>query len=242
MRLRCCVIFALLILLAFPLTVQAELKVGAASVDITPQAFPVLINGGFYSRQGEPKDIHARAIVLDDGETRIAIVVTDSCMLPKDLVDSAKQLAAQRAKIRPDHMLISATHTHTAPSSMGALGTDADPTYVPYLRIKLAEAILEAEKNLQPAQVGWGSTDANEFTALRRWILRPGQEREDPFGEMTVRASMHTAKNNLENVTGESGPEDPELSVISFQSPEGKPIALLANFSMHYFSGGGAAD
>lgn len=242
MRLRCCVIFALLILLAFPLTVQAELKVGAASVDITPQAFPVLINGGFYSRQGEPKDIHARAIVLDDGETRIAIVVTDSCMLPKDLVDSAKQLAAQRAKIRPDHMLISATHTHTAPSSMGALGTDADPTYVPYLRIKLAEAILEAEKNLQPAQVGWGSTDANEFTALRRWILRPGQEREDPFGEMTVRASMHTAKNNLENVTGESGPEDPELSVISFQTPEGKPIALLANFSMHYFSGGGAAD
>lgn len=242
MRLTNCAAFALFILLMLPLSLQAELKVGAASIDITPQSFPVLINGGFYSRQGEPKDIHARAIVLDDGETRIAIVVTDSCMLPKDLVDSAKQLAAKRAKIRPDHMLISATHTHTAPSSMGALGTDADPTYVPYLRIKLAEAILEAEKNLQPAQVGWGSTDANEFTALRRWILRPGLEREDPFGEKTVRASMHTAKNNLENVTGESGPEDPELSVISFQTPEGKPIALLANFSMHYFSGGGAAD
>lgn len=242
MRLRGCVAFALFVLLMSPLSLQAELKVGAASIDITPQSFPVLINGGFYSRQGEPKNIHARAIVLDDGESRIAIVVTDSCMLPKDLVDSAKQLASQRAQIRPDHMLISATHTHTAPSSMGALGTDADPTYVPYLRIKLAEAILEAEKNLQPAQVGWGTTDANEFTALRRWILRPGQEREDPFGEKTVRASMHTAKNNLDNVTGESGPEDPLLSVISFQTPEGEPIALLANFSMHYFSGGGAAD
>lgn len=242
MRLRCCAALALFTLLLFPLALQAEFKVGAASIDITPQSFPVLINGSFYSRQGEPKNIHARAIVLDDGDTRIAIVVTDSCMLPKELVDSAKQLASQRAKIRPDHMLISATHTHTAPSSMGALGTDADPQYVPYLRIKLAEAILEAEKNLQPAQVGWGSTDANEFTALRRWILRPGQEREDPFGEMTVRASMHTAKNNLENVTGESGPEDPELSVISFQTLEGEPIALLANFSMHYFSGGGAAD
>ncbi len=242
MRLTSCAAFAMLTILMLPLSLQAELNVGAASIDITPQSFPVLINGGFYSRQGEPKNIHARAIVLDDGQTRIAIVVTDSCMLPKDLVDSAKQLASQRSKIRPDHMLISATHTHTAPSSMGALGTDADPTYVPYLRIKLAEAILEAEKNLQPAQVGWGAIDANEFTALRRWILRPGQEREDPFGETTVRASMHTAKNNLENVTGESGPEDPELSVISFQTPEGKPIALLANFSMHYFSGGGAAD
>jgi len=242
MQRHCCAAFALILCLTFTLAAQAELKVGAASIDITPQSFPVLINGSFYSRQGEPKNIHARAIVLDDAETRIAIVVTDSCMLPKDLIDSAKQLAAQRAKIRPDHMLISATHTHTAPSAMGALGTDADPTYVPYLRIKLAEAILEAEKNLQPAQVGWGSIDANEFTALRRWILRPGKERKDPFGEKSVRASMHTAKNNIENVTGESGPEDPELSVISFQTPEGEPIALLANFSMHYFSGGGAAD
>ncbi|MHC2070755.1 PVC-type heme-binding CxxCH protein [Bremerella sp. T1] len=233
-----------ILLLGFvlPRTLHAELQVGAATVDITPQSFPVLINGGFYTRQGEPKNIHARAIVVDDGTTRIAMVVTDSCMLPKDLVDSAKKLAAERAQIPTDHMLISATHTHTAPSSMGALGTDADPTYVPYLRIKLAEAILAAEKNLAPAQVGWGTADANEFTALRRWILRPGMEREDPFGEKTVRASMHTAKNNLANVTGESGPEDPELSVISFQTPSGEPIALLANFSMHYFSGGGAAD
>ena len=39
------------------------------------------------------------------------------------------------------HVLISATHTHTAPSAMGCLGTDADPSYVPYLRQKLAEAV-----------------------------------------------------------------------------------------------------
>src|SRR5690606_33790732 len=123
-----------------------------------------------------------------------------------------------------------------------ALGTPSDETYVPYLRIKLAEAILAAEKNLVPAKVGWGSIDANQFTALRRWILRPDQMQVDPFGEKTVRASMHTAKNNLANVTGESGPEDPELAMISFQTLEGKPIAVLANFSMHYFGGGGAAD
>ncbi len=75
MRLHGCAALALLILLMLPLSLQAELKVGAASIDITPQSFPVLINGGFYSRQGEPKNIHARAIVLEDGETRIAIVV-----------------------------------------------------------------------------------------------------------------------------------------------------------------------
>ncbi|GAA4438684.1 hypothetical protein [Bremerella cremea] len=237
-----CAVCTLLLSFISASDLYAELQVGAAVVDITPETFPVLINGSFYPRQGEPKDIHARAIVVDDGTTRLAMVVADSCMLPKDLTDSAKQLAAARSQIRPDHMMISATHTHSAPASMGCLGTDADPTYVPYLRIKLAEAILEAEKNLAPAKIGWGSVDANQFTALRRWILRPGMEREDPFGEKTVRASMHTARDNMANVTGESGPEDPELSMIAFQSLDGRPIALLANFSMHYYSGGGAAD
>lgn len=235
-------LLTLLFVFASCSSLNAELKVGAAAIDVTPQKFPVLINGGFFPRSGEPTEIYARAIVLDDGKQRIAMVVTDSCMLPKDLIDSAKKLAAERTEIETDHMMISATHTHTAPSSMGALGTPADETYIPYLRIKLAEAIITAEKNLAPAKVGWGSVDANQFTALRRWILRPDQMQVDPFGEKTVRASMHTAKNNMENVTGESGPEDPELAVISFQSLDGKPIAVLSNFSMHYFGGGGAAD
>lgn len=180
--------------------------------------------------------LHARAIVLDDGRERLAIVVVDSCMMPRPLLDEAKQLASQRTKIRPDRMLISATHTHTAPASMGCLGTDADPSYVPYLREKLAEAIAAAEKNLEPARVGWAVRAASEHTALRRWIIRPDRIIEDPFGNPTVRANMHAGA-NWDNVTGESGPEDPDLSMISFQSSDGRPLALLANFSMHYFSG-----
>ncbi len=41
-----------------------------------------------------------------------------------------------------DRILISATHTHTAGSCMGALGTDADPIYSLFLKKKLVEAIL----------------------------------------------------------------------------------------------------
>jgi hypothetical protein len=117
---------------------------------------------------------------------------------------------------------------------MGCLGTNADPAYVPYLREKLAEAIAAAEKNLEPAQVGWAVTDAAQFTALRRWIRRPDRIAEDPFGNLTVRANMHAGR-VWDDVTGESGPEDPDLSLIAFQSRDGRPIAVLANFSMHYF-------
>jgi hypothetical protein len=205
---------------------------------VTPLNFPVLVNGGMTSRNADRAvtRLHARAIVVDDGRERIAIVVVDSCMMPRPLLDEAKQLAAERTRIRPDRMLISATHTHTAPASMGCLGTDADETYIPYLRERLAHTIAVAEANLEPARVGWAVANAADYTALRRWVIRPDRMATDPFGNPTVRANMHAA-NNWDNVTGESGPEDPDLSLISLQASDGRPIALLANFSMHYFSG-----
>ena len=219
-------------------TEAAEFRVGAAAIDVTPTRFPVLVNGGLRPRRATKvvTRLHARAIVLDDGNQRLGIVVVDSCMMPRPLLDEAKQLAARRTKIKADRMLISATHTHTAPASMGCLGTDADPSYVPYLRAQLVEALVAAEANLEPARVGWAVTNAKEFTALRRWIHRPDRVTRDPFGDLTVRANMHSGRNH-DNVTGESGPEDPDLSLISFQATDGRPIAVLANFSMHYFSG-----
>lgn len=216
---------------------RAELQAGAAIVDITPQQLPVLVNGGMLSRSvNEIKThINARAVVVDDGKERIGIVVVDSCMLPKFLLDEAKKLAATRTKLKADRILISATHTHTAPSSFGCLGTDPDPTYVPFLRQRLVEALVEAEKKLQPARVGWGVAKAEQFTALRRWVRRPDRLADDPFGNPTVRANMHAAT-KPEDVTGQSGPEDPDLAMIVFQATDGAPIAALANFSMHYFS------
>ncbi len=217
---------------------KAELQAGAAIVDVTPSKFPVLVNGGMTSRSATEvvTKINARAIVVADGEERIGIVVVDSCMMPRPLLDEAKKMAAQQTKIKPDHILISATHTHTAPSSMGALGTDADTDYLPVLRAGIAEALVKAEQNLEPAKVGWAVKNAAEFTALRRWIRRPDRLAEDPFGNMTVRANMHSGA-DWDAVTGESGPEDPDLSLISFRAKDGRPIAVLANFSMHYYSG-----
>ena len=222
------------ILLAIPAT--AEFRVGAAITDITPLELPVLVNGSMTSKTVSEINtpVNARAMVLDDGNTRIAMVVVDSCMIPRFLLDDAKALAAKRTKIEPANMMISSTHTHSAPSAMGALGTAPDERYIPYLREKLAESIAAAESNLTPAHVGWGTLDADKYTAIRRWIRRTDRVDNDPFGNPTVRANMHAAR-NPDDVTGPSGPEDSELSMISFVSPEGKPIALLANFSMHYF-------
>jgi hypothetical protein len=216
---------------------SAELQVGTAAADIAPTKLPVLITGGFLGRTADKirSPLCARAIVLDDGRERIAVVVADNCAMPRELIDEAKKLAAGRTRIRPDRMLIGSTHTHSAPSSAGGLGTDAEPEYAALLRDKLAEAIAAAEARLQPARVGWAVGDAGDYNATRRWIRRPDRIDQDAFGNPTVRANMHAAA-DWDNVTGPAGPEDPDLAIIAFQSPDGRPLAVLANFGMHYYS------
>jgi hypothetical protein len=221
---------------AFSHALRAEFEAGAAVVDITPPKLPVLVNGGMLSRYLDKVKtrVNARALVVSDGRAEVALVIVDSCMMSREVLDEAKAMAEKATGIRADRMLISATHTHTAPASMGCLGTEADPDYVPFLKEKLVEAIGAAKARLEPARIGFGSADAADFTALRQWIRRPDRVLEDPFGNLTVRANMHAGR-NWDDVTGESGPEDPELSLISIQTRAGKPLAVLGNFSMHYF-------
>jgi hypothetical protein len=213
----------------------AALSVGAAAVDITPDRLPVVVNGLFTTRTTSlvGSRLFARAIVLDDGTAPVAVVVVDSCMLPRELLDDVKRRAAARTKIPADRMMISATHTHTAPAAGGALGTEADPHYPAFLSTKLVQAIEAAAGRRQPARVGWGVADGTGYLGVRHWVLRSDLVQTDPFGNATVRANMHVAKNPDEAI-GPAGPADPALSLVSIQSRDGKPIALLANFGMHY--------
>jgi len=215
-----------------------EFRAGAAVVDVSPTRFPIAVNGGMTSRDATKIDtpVNARAIVMAQGDVQVAIVVVDSCMLPRDLLDQTKAMASQRTGIAADHITISATHTHTAPAAMSCLGTDADPEYQSYLRVKLTQAIEEAQTHLEPARVGWAVANAEHYMAIRRWIRRPDRLADDPFGNPTVRANMHAGR-VWDDVTGPSGPEDPELSLVAIESLDGHPIAALANLSMHYFSG-----
>lgn len=216
---------------------RAEFRAGAAAIDVTPETLPVVVNGGILSHTADKikTRLHARAVVFSDGRSQVAIVVNDTCMMGRPLLDEAKALAAKRTGIPADRILISATHTHTAPSVLACLGTEADTNYVPFLRDRLVEAVAAAQANLEPARIGFAVADAAGFTALRRWIRRPDRVAEDPFSNRTVRANMHAAR-NWDDVTGESGSEDPDLSLVSIQARDGRPIAVIGNFSMHYFS------
>jgi hypothetical protein len=213
-------------------------RAGAHIVDITPRTFPIKLVGELLPRAAVrvAAPLHARALALDDGSHRIVIVVADTLMMPRDLIDRVKEAAAKSTGVPPEKMLISATHSHMVPSVMGALGTVEDRGYMQLFEASLVKAIEGALRNLAPVRVGWAVAEAPEYTNCRRWILRSDRIRRDPFGDLTIRATQHPGYQNPDFI-GPSGPIDPQLSMVSFQSPDGRPIALLANYSMHFVGG-----
>jgi hypothetical protein len=215
-------------------------RAGAFAVDITPTNFPVIVNGGFLASTATQvrEPLHVRCLVLDDGETRVGLGIIDTCLIPRDLADQAKALIHDATGLPPERVLLAATHTHFAPSLMQALGTPPDPHYPAFLLPRLVEAFRGAVDRLTPARIGWGQAPAPDHTHTRTWIRRPDRVDTDPFGERTVRANMHPGHRNPDAI-GPSGPPDPDLSVIAIQTRDERPLALLANYAMHYHGGSG---
>jgi len=230
-----------LFLVAAPCVCLAEepvkqFQAGAFAVDITPTKLPVIVNGGFLSRTVEKVNdpLHARCLVLDDGMERIALVVVDTCMVPTSLADDAKRLIEKGTNIRRDRVMISATHTHSAPSLVYALGTPVDEDYAAWLPQKIAEGVAAAVKNLVPAKVGWAVGNDPNNVYCRRFLMREGTATTNPFsGKSNDRAMMNPGHANLNKIV-RTGPVDTAVAVLSVVSTEGQPMALFANYSTHY--------
>ena len=120
-----------------------DLKAGAFAMDVTPTQFPVSVNGNFSDKKVSSVNdpLHARCLVLDDGTTKLAIVVVDSCMIPRELMDAAKELASKKTGIPTANMMISATHTHTAPTLGGVFQSEPEKEYIAFLTQKIAAGI-----------------------------------------------------------------------------------------------------
>ncbi|MBO0697249.1 MAG: hypothetical protein J2P46_02535 [Zavarzinella sp.] len=235
--------FALLVAIAGVLGLvtagRAEgLKAGAFARDVTPKAFPVSVNGGMrdVTATAANDPLHARCLVLDDGRTKIAIAVVDSCMIPRELVLAAKGQAARLTGIPADHILISATHTHSAPTVTGVFQSEPDADYVRYLAKGIAEGIQAAHDRRVPARIGFARTEDKEQVFNRRWKREHALIPADPFWNTTDQVQMNPG-HQVKGLVEPAGPVDPEICLVSVQTADGKPLGLLANYSLHYVGG-----
>jgi hypothetical protein len=154
-------------------------------------------------------------------------------MLPRELVEAAKAGAAAKTGILARNMLVSATHTHTAPTVAGVFQSEPDQKYVEFLTARIAEGIAKAHAYLAPAAVGWGVVQESSQLFNRRWRMKPGAIGPDPFGGTTDLVKMNPGVLNP-GLDEPSGPIDPDISIVAARSPAGRPLALLANYSLHY--------
>ena len=114
-------VFVLVVLLGYHCE-AGGLRAGAAAIDITPLKLPVSMTGGFQDRKatGVHDRLHARRLVLADGETRIALAIIYGCLLTRDLHDKAKDIAYRPPGTPTSGSLTEATNPAPAPPALNA--------------------------------------------------------------------------------------------------------------------------
>ncbi len=181
----------------------AEFRAGIAVRVVTPEPLLAVSGGMGPSRPAAQKagELTVRALVLADSETTIAIVSADFLGFPAAL---GNRVRAKITDIRPENILIGATHTHSAPDAYGFPdgkgGTAADLKYLDSVCVRMAEAIAEALATMRPASLKIASGEAKGKIAYNYYAERL---------------------------------YDPRCHVIQCLGVDGKPIATLVNYAIH---------
>jgi neutral ceramidase len=227
---------------AAPVRAAGKLSAGAATADITP-LLGCSLAGNMTDHIGTDvhDPLHVRAIVLDNGRARLAIAQVDSCAVPREIFDRAKQAIQAHADIPAEHVLLSATHTHTAPAAAHLFQSLPDPKYTEFLSARIADCVRLAVNRLQPARAGWTTGREERLVFNRRYFMKPGTIPADPFGHTTDRVQMNPPVGSPDIVKA-AGPVDPEVGVLAVETADGRPLAVLGNYALHYVGGTGPGD
>ena len=191
------------------------LEAGASKTDITPPV-PCPLNG-YGARMGRDSEgthdpIWARALYLDDGATQLFLVSIDHVAITPELRDRVLELAPD--VVRPEHILLTATHTHNGPGGTTRMmpfrlvSGRYMPEVVEHSAQGIARAMQEAYDRRTRAALGWAVVE-HQLTRNRRYA---------------------------------DGPVDPLLGVILVEDADGAPISVIANLAAHPTSIGGAGS
>jgi hypothetical protein len=219
-------------------------RAGAATSNITP-ALGAGIVGNFDIPPATHvhDELHARCLALDDGATRLVFVVVDNVSVGREVFDEAKRRIHAATGVPVAHQMMSATHTHSATSARGPDGIALRPSDAPlalddyqsFLARRIVDGVQRAINQLEPAGIGWGAGRVPQHVFNRRWRIKDGQTVVNPFGGQD-RAIMNPGTSRTD-LAGPAGPVNPEVYFVSVESVSGRPIALLANYWLHYVGG-----
>lgn len=199
---------------------MTQLSAGVAKVNLTPPVGTYLQG---YSR-GKPAagildDLHARALVLDNGEKRLALVAADLIGLDESSVKRIRRLIKERVGLAEADVLLACSHTHCGPAVMALCSwTDPpNPSTVEEIERKIAGAVAIAVGRLQPVRLAFGIGQM-DYNVNRRRPDLPGT----PM------------------LPNPDGPVDRRVKVLRLQTDgQDEPLAVVFLYACHATSMGG---
>ncbi len=219
-----------------------QLTAGVSVVDITPPK-GYRMSGYFRERlsTGVRDALHAKAVVLKQGDEEVALVFCDIIGVPLDISNLARKLAGEETGIPTSNILVAATHSHTGPLYFNALrkhfhdaavaeqGSDPHEKidYPEELVRKLVRAIVKARSAARAVRIEAGTAEQVGLSFNRRFHMKDGSVRFNP-GVMNP------------NIVRPAGPIDPEVGMVLVRdAADNRPIAALVNFALHLDTVGG---
>ena len=215
---------------------DSQLRVGFGETDITPPD-GLYMCGSLDPRKNEgmTDPLQSHALVVESGDSRIAIVGVDLIGLPKALSDEIIAEAAGRTGIPAHAIMIACSHTHSGPYTAEGLYSSqvTDAGYLSTLPDRIATSVEQAAGRVEPATMHIGRALVHHGLHNRRVICPDGK---------VLNTWMPAALDDLElipQVLGTAGPVDPELWVVRFDRLDGSTLGVFYNFSLHTNSKGG---
>lgn len=197
---------------------KSDIKIGIAEVNYTPEVGLDLVGnyrGDDYASRGVHDSLFARALVASNAKgEKVALLSVDICMLYKEPVEMMRSYIASKTDIRPENIMIHATHTHSGPKS------DLDAPKAKEYLTKAAGAVILADQRLKPTALAIGRSKEDRVSHNRRLKCIDG----------TTHMCWEKFKPGF--VIEPWGPVDPELITLSIEQ-EGIPTGVIVNFGCH---------
>ena len=205
---------------------RSFLKVGTAAREITAPAgtpfrnFPIREESGPVTGDriatGTHDPMMAKALVMQEGEVTVALVALDLSRFKRNAIAEVRARVTRRIDIPAENIIIGATHTHNSPAIEDNERHTVDKNKVHGIYDIVADIVVEAYENLQPARIGVGRGEAN--LAFNRRLLT------------TDNRVIFLKRNTDRKYTGIV---DREVGVIRIDGPSGYGLATIVNFAAH---------
>ena len=233
---------------------QAELKGGSAKVNITPPLGIPLIGS-----KGKPSDaildeLYAKALVLCDGRSTVAIVSVDLLYTPlEEITGPVRRIIREKTGIPEQNVLVCATHTHSGPEyftrskippTQPFFASEIDSPYMQILIRKIADTARIAQQNMRKVKIGLGQGQLPELVFNRRTKKADGSVvmTFSVTPEVAATRKIETRPDGLTSVsfalTGTNpdlrfGPVEPTVRVLRVEDANDALVGSMLNFACH---------